>query len=368
MKALALALTMLGAWTGVALAGDKLVLRDQLAADGSPAVVEGDVVELTDSAVRVRTGAGELVLLGFEALAPASLHRLLLERTDRADPDARLRLAERLQRFGAYDEARAELVAVLELDATREEPVAARRRALDDAQAQDLYNRGLELMLERKWMPALDAFRTIADRFAETRWAEKAIERSERAVAGLEADEGDATPGGAAGAPARRLTPAEKAAARKQALIAHCQAEAAKAVTLAEEKNREGLKLDGEGQVSAAKNAYEAALVADARAKGFLGRRNGLQKLATDLKLLEDAQKRIESINTHLVLVHLNLASLLMSQRNFKGAREQVDFALRIDPMNKRALELKAEIAKHSITRKVSDMTNAKPTVTGGGR
>jgi len=108
--------------------------------------------------------------------------------------------------------------------------------------------------------------------------------------------------------------------------------------------------------------------VAGTRAKGFLGRRNGLQRLATDLKVLEDAQKKIEAVNAHLVLVHLSLASSRMSQRDFKTARDQVDAALRIDPMNKRALELKAEIAKHSITRKLSDLTNAKPTVTGGGR
>ncbi len=97
-------------------------------------------------------------------------------------------------------------------------------------------------------------------------------------------------------------------------------------------------------------------------------KRRGVQRVATDLAVLEDAQKKIEQINKHMVLVYLNLSSLHMKERNFKRARVHVYAALKIDPMNKRALELKAEIAKHSIRRKLSDLTNARGRTTGGGR
>ena len=94
----------------------------------------------------------------------------------------------------------------------------------------------------------------------------------------------------------------------------------------------------------------------------------GVQRYETNLAVLETCQKKIEAIDKHLVLVFLNLAQLHMVERNFKRARTEVNCALQIDPTNPRALELKQKIDAESISRKVSDLTNAKGRVTGGAR
>ena len=159
---------------------------------------------------------------------------------------------------------------------------------------------------------------------------------------------------------------AERKAAKRVAQIKFAQEQADNYEKKAAEQNRAALVADSKGQVSKSKRAYEAALTFDLRAKEFLGKTAGVQRVATDLAMLEKAQKQIEKINKHVVLVHLSLASLHMKERNFKRARIHVGTALQLDPMNKRAIELREEIAKHSIHRKASDLTNAKGRVTSG--
>lgn len=348
----------LSALFATAVAAETLTLRDRKE-------VTGDVIELTDKAVRLRTADNKLLLLGFETLAPGSLYDLLKARVDTKDTQARLALADICTRWKAYDGARAELDAATKLDPTLTEACTGKHAAVNEAQAGDLWGQALELMLLKQHGEALAIFRTIADRFAETSFAEKALAKSVEAVKGLEqADRAVATP--SASAPSKRLTAAERKAAKRAAQITYAKAQADENEKLAAEQNRAGLGFDAQGQVSKARGAYEAALTYDLRAKEFLGKTAGLQRVATDLATLEQAQKQIEQLNSHLVLVHLSLSSLHMKERNFKRARTHVGAALQLEPMNKRALEMREEIAKHSITRKASDLTNAKGRVTSG--
>jgi hypothetical protein len=357
LKVSTIALALGGLLAAVA-AADTLTLRDKKQ-------ITGDVIEVTDKAVRIRTADNTLALVGFERLAPASLYELLRARVDEKDAAARLALADTCKRWKAYDGARSELDAAVKIDAKLAKTAAAKRKSVNEAQAGELWDQALELMLTKKHTEALAIFRTIADRFAETSFAEKALAKSVEAVKGLE--KADAAVDAKKAKPRKKkLTTAEKRAAKKAKQIAFATTQADKNAKLAEAQNREGLKADGIGQVSKAKRAYEAALTYDLRAKEFLGKTKGVQRVATDLATLEKAQKQIEKLNKHIVAVHLSLSALHMKQRNFKRARTHVHTALQLDPMNKRALEMREEIAKHSIQRKASELTNAKGRVTSG--
>ncbi|MHC5019217.1 MAG: hypothetical protein ACYTGX_03705 [Planctomycetota bacterium] len=221
-------------------------------------------------------------------------------------------------------------------------------------------------MLAKQHAEALAIFRTIADRFAETSFAERALAKSVEAVKGLEAADAAVEKNAPGAKKKKKLTRAEKKAAKKAAQIKYAQEQADKFQKLADEQNRAAFGFDGTGQISKAKRSYEAALKYDLTAKEFLGKTAGVQRVATDLATLEKAQKQIEKLNKHIVAVHLSLSALHMKERNFKRARSHVTTALRLDPMNKRALEMREEIAKHSINRKASDLTNAKGRVTSG--
>ncbi|MHC5019216.1 MAG: hypothetical protein ACYTGX_03700 [Planctomycetota bacterium] len=119
---IALALTGLLA---SAAGADTFTLRDKKQ-------VQGDVIELTEKAVRIRTATNELVLLGFEKLAPDSLYGLLRGRVDAKDAKARLELSDTCKRWKAYDGARSELEAAVKLDPKLAKTAAAKRKSIDE--------------------------------------------------------------------------------------------------------------------------------------------------------------------------------------------------------------------------------------------
>ena len=72
------------------------------------------------------------------------------------------------------------------------------------------------------------------------------------------------------------------------------------------------------------------------------------------------------AIEKQLIDCYLQVARILMDQRNYKGAVEYVRQLLIYDPIHEEALEMVDEIRRNRITFKVSDITNARPRVTGG--
>jgi len=358
LKLATLSFALTGVLAGITSA-DTFTLRDKTQ-------VKGDVIEVTNKAVRVRTADNTLKLLGFEQLTAGSLYDLLKSRVDAKDAAARLALAGTCLRWKAYDGARSECDAAAKLDRKLAPKAAATRKKVNEIQAGELWDQALELMMVKKHAEALGLFRTLADRFAETSFAERALEKSVEAVKGLEKADAAVAKERSTRGKKKRMTAAEKRDAKRAAQIAFAQTQATKLEKLASEQNRAALGYDSKGQVSKAKKAYEAALTYDLRAKEYLGKTAGVQRVATHLAVLEQAQKQIERLNKHIVSVHLSLSAMHMKERNFKRARSHVKTALQMDPMNKRALEMREEIAKHSINRKASDLTNAKGRVTSG--
>ncbi len=80
----------------------------------------------------------------------------------------------------------------------------------------------------------------------------------------------------------------------------------------------------------------------------------------------EDLQKEYAAIEKDLIDCYLKVARILMKERNYKGAVEYVRKILLYDPIHEEALEMVEEIRKNRISFKISELTNAKPRVTGG--
>ena len=80
----------------------------------------------------------------------------------------------------------------------------------------------------------------------------------------------------------------------------------------------------------------------------------------------KELQKEYEAIQDKLIECYLGVARILMSQRNYKGSVKYVRKILLYDPIHEEALEMVEEIRKNRISFRLSEITNARPRVTGG--
>jgi tetratricopeptide (TPR) repeat protein len=80
----------------------------------------------------------------------------------------------------------------------------------------------------------------------------------------------------------------------------------------------------------------------------------------------DELQKEYAAIEKLLVDCYVKVARILMKERAYKSAVEYVRKILFYDPIHEEALEMVEEIRKNRITFKVSELTNARPRVTGG--
>jgi tetratricopeptide (TPR) repeat protein len=79
-----------------------------------------------------------------------------------------------------------------------------------------------------------------------------------------------------------------------------------------------------------------------------------------------ELQKEYEQLQDKLVDCYLKVARILLKERNYKGAVKYVRKILLYDPIHEEALEMVEVIRKNRITFKISDITNARPRVSGG--
>ncbi|MHC4818696.1 MAG: hypothetical protein ACYTF8_11640 [Planctomycetota bacterium] len=79
-----------------------------------------------------------------------------------------------------------------------------------------------------------------------------------------------------------------------------------------------------------------------------------------------ELQKEYEQLQDKLVDCYLKVARILLTQRNYKGAVKYVRKILLYDPSHEEALEMVDVIRANRITFRISDVTNARPRVSGG--
>lgn len=101
------------------------------------------------------------------------------------------------------------------------------------------------------------------------------------------------------------------------------------------------------------------------RARKYLRR---IARLDKEFRVVtkEALRKEYDDIAKLLMNAYLEVARIQMSQRNYKGSIEWVRKVLMYDPIHEEALEMVEEIRENRITFKISDITNARPRVTGG--
>ena len=101
------------------------------------------------------------------------------------------------------------------------------------------------------------------------------------------------------------------------------------------------------------------------RARGYL---REMARADREFRIVtrEGLRKEDEEIAGKLVGCYLEVARSQMKQRNYKGAKEYVRKVLLYDPIHEEALEMVDEIRRNRISFKLSEITNAKPRVTGG--
>jgi hypothetical protein len=80
----------------------------------------------------------------------------------------------------------------------------------------------------------------------------------------------------------------------------------------------------------------------------------------------EDLKKEYAAIEKDLIDCYLKVARILMKERAYKSAVEYVRKVLLYDPIHEEALEMVDEIRKNRISFRLSEITNARPRVTGG--
>lgn len=80
----------------------------------------------------------------------------------------------------------------------------------------------------------------------------------------------------------------------------------------------------------------------------------------------EDLKKEYAAIEKDLIECYLRVARILMKERAYKSAVEYVRKILLYDPIHEEALEMVEEIRRNRISFRLSEITNARPRVTGG--
>ena len=80
----------------------------------------------------------------------------------------------------------------------------------------------------------------------------------------------------------------------------------------------------------------------------------------------KDLQAEYDEMEQRLVACYLEVARILLSQRNYKGTIPYVQKILYYDPIHEEALDMVETIRKNRITFRVSELTNAYPRVSGG--
>jgi len=354
------------------LAGDEVEL-----ANGQK--VKGEVATVTDTEVTLALDAGGAkVTFKLSALAPRDAYRLRARTLAPADADGWIALAEFATTQGLWGEARAAITKAGRADPSRAADVAQRLAACDDGEAQAMLAAAEAASAKADHQRALDLAKLLIARFPASTHATRARDLSRAAIAALDAPVALPNPpaGGppapnppvgnppvadpAGNKPADPVADPTKLTGKIRQLHDLVRKQEAQGDALA----TEGLRFDGQGNVSGARRNYEEAV-----SIYETGLRNleSAPKYANDPAVIALMKLAYDRIVKKVVNTMLNATHVMIREGNYKRGAEYVDIVLRYDPANRNALKLRQEIEEQRITRKASELVNAKGTTCGGG-
>lgn len=160
----------------------------------------------------------------------------------------------------------------------------------------------------------------------------------------------------------------DKTMAKLREAVGREQARKEGALATAEQLRKEADPAIELRQVSRVKKKLVEPVGAEKHLKDARKRLRNIAKLDPQGLLVtrEEIQKEYASIEKLLIDCYVKVARILMKERAYKSAVEYVRKILLYDPIHEEALEMVEEIRKNRITFRISELTNARPRVTGG--
>lgn len=341
---------------GAALAAEPLTLEFESGKTKTyPLVRAGD-----DGLVVTENGAEKTIPWGELTRESAFKARKTLTSYD--DPNARVALAEFARKLKLFPDALEQLEIALALGGLDETAFEKRARELETEEVEYL-TASIDQLLESGAKPAvcLSAIKRLRERYPEhpanakyephvKALVEKLAEKVEEEQAAKQ----------------KKVDDKEMAALRKD--VEKLNGKKLKALATAAKLHEESKEAVKKRQVSRVKNTLVEPRGAE---RYYKKARTYLRKMAARDKQFrivtrEGLQKEYDEIAERLVDCYLQVARILMKQRNYKGTIPYLRKILYYDPIHEEALEMADTIRENRISFKVSDITNARPRVTGG--
>jgi len=309
----------------------------------------------------VREGGGER-RIEWNALSPECAYAVRKSFTPFDDGPARLALSGFASELRLYPEAQEQLEIALALDGLDEAAFEKRSTELAAAEVAWLRER-IDALLATKAHPTecLRAIKRLRERYPEdanNSLYEPRVQELVEAIAQEMQGKQDLAAESEKDAATEKLrAEVEKLQKKKSEALERADALMVESKDAIEKRVISRIKkclvepLGAEKYLKRARTFLRAIATADARFT--IVSREALQAEydATEKKLLE---------------CYLGVARQLMRDRNYKSAVDSVRKILYYDPIHEEALEMKAEIERNRIHFKASDITNARPRVTGG--
>ena len=319
------------------------------------------LVKADDDALTVMQGGAESTIPWAE-LTRESAYEARRKLTSYDDPTQRLALSDFARKLNLFPEALEQLEIALALGGLDEASFEKRAAAIEADEVTYL-TASVDQLLKTGAEPAvcLAAIKRLKERYPEhpanVRYephvkalVEKLAEKAEQEQ---EAEQQQAEDAALAGL-------------RKE--IEKLNLRKVKALDTAAKLHEEGKEAAEKRQVSRVKKRLVEPMGAEKyykRARSYLRemvRRDKQFRIVTR----DGVQKEYDDITLKLIDCYLHVARTLLTQRNYKGAVPYVRKILLYDPIHEEALEMVETIRKNRISIKVSDITNARPRVTGG--
>ncbi|MHC4729688.1 MAG: hypothetical protein ACYS6Z_03715 [Planctomycetota bacterium] len=340
----------------VALAADTLTLT---LADGTKRSV---TLKSFDEAGLTALQGGRELQFAWVDLKPASAYAARKALTSYDDGAARLELAAFAVRLKLYPEGLEQLEIALALGGIDETAFEKRSDEIIEEEIAHL-SANIDTLLMAKAAPAvcLAAIKRLKDRYpdheANAKYAPHIRELVEQLASKAEAEQD-----------AHQKAVSDKALERLQKLL---DKEIRRKVAAIEKGDRLGKEADPAielRQVSRVKKKLVEPLGAE---KYYKKARKHLRSLAQKdrhglVVSKAELQKEYEQLQEKLIDCYLKVARILISQRNYKGTVAYVRKILLYDPIHEEALEMVEVIRANRINFRLSDVTNARPRVSGG--
>jgi hypothetical protein len=300
--------------------------------------------------------------VGWAELTPESAYAARKALTPYDDGAARLGLAEFARKLRLFPEAQEQLEIALALGGLDEAAFEKRAAALQKEEVWYLTT-SIDTLLKAKADPAtiLAAIKRLKERYP----AHEANRKYEPHVKALVEQLAQAAEKEQAAAVKEDE---DKELSKLRAAIEKENKKKIRWLAEADDLIKESKEAIAKRQVSRVKRKLVEPSGAERYLKRARQNLRNMAKLDREFRIVtkEGLQKEWDEIEKKLISCYLEVARILMDQRNYKGAVEYVRQLLIYDPINEEALEMVDEIRKNRITFKASDITNARPRVTGG--